>query len=317
MKKPTDWLKKKLGTATLALSNVEKSALNQTNELMSSDINQSQRHTQGQVADSLINGEVTQEVMDLRWRTYKVLRETEGFTAEIVGYETDGTPIVKTVKKDTNKSILKIKVDENDPYPLEMVLDNTEIALDGAEPMQSEYLKLEDKPTLNYDDDGEVISATHGGLSAAEYHATNKTKKPITIEREFIPRFNLEKYTKKLNIRKIDEENRLLEFYVSVYPDPYDRSSRLFLSEIKKVILNPDLSNTFEMKSIDFISYKTLGTNDFLEYKYSDVTYDKIVEFNGFYIIKFKCKIIVNGRDIFEEHRQEVLDKKYENKDKK
>ena len=317
MKKTSDWLKKKLGTVTLALSNVEKTALNQTGELMSSDISHAQRHTQGQVADSLINGEITQEVMDLRWRTYKILRETEGVTAEIVGYEADGTPIVKTIKKDTNKGILKIKVDENDPYPLEMVLDNTEIALDGTEPMQSEYLKLEDKPTLNYDDDGEVVSATHGGLSAAEYHATNKTKKPITIEREFTPRFNLEKYTKKLNIRKIDEENRLLEFYVSVYPDPYDRSSRLFLSEVKKVIVNPDLSNTFEMKSVDFISYKTLGTNDFLEYKYTDVTYDKIVEFNGFYVIKFKCKIIVNGRDIFEEHRQEILDKKYENKDKK
>ena len=147
--------------------------------------------------------------------------------------------------------------------------------------------------------------------------ATNKTKKPITIEREFIPRFNLEKYTKKLNIRKIDDDNRLLEFYVSVYPDSYDRSSRLFLSEVKKIIINPDLSNTFEMKSVDFISYKTLGANDFLEYKYSDVTYDKIVEFNGFYVIKFKCKVVVNGRDIFEEHRQEVLDKKYENKDKK
>lgn len=317
MKKTSDWLKKKLGTVTLALSNVEKSALNQTGELMSSDINHAQRHTQGQVADSLINGEVTQEVMDLRWRTYKVLRETEGVTAQIVGYDKDGMPIVKTLKKDTNKSILKIKVDENDPYPLEMVLDNTEIALDGTEPMQSEYLKLEEKPTLNYDDKGEIVSATHGGLSAAEYHATNKTKKPITIEREFIPRFNLEKYTKKLNIRKIDDENRLLEFYVSVYPDPYDRSSRLFLSEIKKVIVNPDLSNTFEMKSVDFISYKTLGTNDFLEYKYSDVIYDKIVEFNGFYVIKFKCKIEVDGRDIFEEHRQEVLDKKYENKDKK
>lgn len=64
MKKTSDWLKKKLGTVTLALSNVEKSALNQTGELMSSDINHAQRHTQGQVADSLINGEVTQEVME-------------------------------------------------------------------------------------------------------------------------------------------------------------------------------------------------------------------------------------------------------------
>ena len=71
------------------------------------------------------------------------------------------------------------------------------------------------------------------------------------------------------------------------------------------------------MNSIDFISYKTLGTNDFLEYKYSDINYDKIIEFNGFYVIKFKGKVKVNGRDIFEEHRQEILDKKYENKDKK
>lgn len=317
MEKVKNWVRKRMAVLSIALSNVEKNALSQTGEGLSSDISHAQRHTQGQVADSLINGQVTQEVMDLRWRTYKVLRETEGITAEIVGYETDGTPIVKTVKKNKDKSILKIKLDDNDTYPLEMVLDNTEIALNGAEPMQSEYLKLEDTPTLNYDDDGEIVSATHGGLSAAEHHATNKTKKPITIEREFTPRFNLEKYTKKLNIRKIDDNNRLLEFYVSVYPDPYDRSSRLFLSEIKKIIVNPDLSNTFEMKSVDFISYKTLGTNDFLEYKYSDIIYDKIVEFNGFYVIKFKCKVIVNGRDIFEEHRQEVLDKKYENKDKK
>lgn len=312
-----NWIKNKIAGVLISVANVEKNSFSQEKNLLSDDISKHSEKETGTLMNSLKNNIVTQEVMDLRWRTYKVLRETEGFTAEIVGYETDGTPIVKTLKKDTNKSILKIKVDENDPYPLEMVLDNTEIALDGTEPMHSEYLKLEDKPTLNYDDDGEIVSATHGGLSAAEYHATNKTKKPITIEREFTPRFNLEKYTKKLNIRKIDDENRLLEFYVSVYPDPYDRSSRLFLSEIKKVIVNPDLSNTFEMKSIDFISYKTLGTNDFLEYKYSDVTYDKIVEFNGFYVIKFKSKIKINGRDIFEEHRQEILDKKYKNKDKK
>ncbi len=312
-----NWIKNKIAGVLISVANVEKNSFSQENNLLSDDISKHSEKETGTLMNSLKNNIVTQEVMDLRWRTYKILREVEGFSAKIIGYETDGTPIVETIKNDKNKSILKIKVDENDPYPLEMVLDNTEIALDGTEPMQSEYLKLEDKPTLNYDDDGEVISASHGGLSAAEYHATNKTQKPITIEREFIPRFTLEKYTKKLNIRKIDEENRLLEFCVSVYPDPYDRSSRLFLSEIKKIMVNPDLSNTLEIKSVGFITFKTLGTNDYLEYKYSDVTYDKIVEFNGFYIIKFKSKIIVNGLDIFEEHRQEVLDKKYENKDKK
>jgi hypothetical protein len=54
-------------------------------------ITQSQRLTQGQVLDSLVNGEVTQEVMDLRWRTYKIMQASESFTAEITGYEVDGT----------------------------------------------------------------------------------------------------------------------------------------------------------------------------------------------------------------------------------
>jgi hypothetical protein len=57
---------------------------------MSTNITQSQRLTQGQVLDSLVNGEVTQEVMDLRWRTYKIM-QASCFTAEITGYEVDGT----------------------------------------------------------------------------------------------------------------------------------------------------------------------------------------------------------------------------------
>jgi hypothetical protein len=57
----------------MAFANVEKNALSQTGELMSTNITQSQRLTQGQVLDSLVNGEVTQ-VMDLRWRTYKLCK---------------------------------------------------------------------------------------------------------------------------------------------------------------------------------------------------------------------------------------------------
>jgi hypothetical protein len=38
--------------------------LGQTGESLSSDVNQVQRHTQGQLADSLVHGEITQEVID-------------------------------------------------------------------------------------------------------------------------------------------------------------------------------------------------------------------------------------------------------------
>jgi hypothetical protein len=57
----------------MAFANVEKMPyLKQVN--LCPLITQSQRLTQGQVLDSLVNGEVTQEVMDLRWRTYKLCK---------------------------------------------------------------------------------------------------------------------------------------------------------------------------------------------------------------------------------------------------
>ena len=59
-----NWVANKTATVSIALANVEKNAFGQTGELLSSDVNHAQKHTQGQVADSLINGEITQEVME-------------------------------------------------------------------------------------------------------------------------------------------------------------------------------------------------------------------------------------------------------------
>ena len=87
MKKIKNWVKKKAAIMSLALANVEKNVFGQNGEPLSSYVNQERRHTQGQLADSLVHGEITQEVIDLRWRTYKVMRASEGVTAEIVGYD--------------------------------------------------------------------------------------------------------------------------------------------------------------------------------------------------------------------------------------
>ena len=54
-----------------------------------------------------------------------------------------------------------------------------------------------------------------------------------------------------------------------------------------------------------------------MEYQYDILSFDKIIEFNGYYVIKFKAKVIINGEDILEQHRIEELDKKYETKEKK
>ena len=60
-----------------------------------------------------------------------------------------------------------------------------------------------------------------------------------------------------------------------------------------------------------------MGVDDFLEFEYEIISFDKIIEYNGFYVVKFIAKVNVNGVDMLEKHRVVELDKKYENKQKK
>jgi len=317
MKKIKRWFVSKMATISLAMANVEKNALGQSAEPLSTDTAKFQRHTQGQLADSLINGVITQEVMDLRWRTYKIMRETEGVTAEIDGYDEDGIPIVKTRKINVKSGLKKVKLDTFDDYPLEMIIDNSELVLGGNQAMDNENISILDEVMENFNDTGELVSVTHGTIDSIEYYATNKSERPIIISRNQIPKFKLETYTKKLNVRKINDTERLLEFYVSKYPDEYNRTSRLFLSDLKKAIIEPEKSTILEINTVNFITYKSMGVYDFLEFEYNIISYDKIIEYNGFYVIKFIAEINIDGRDILDEHRIVELDKKYENKEKK
>lgn len=316
MKKIKNWLKNQIARIMFSVSNVEKNALGQKGESLETDVNKHQRLTQGQVVDSLINGEITQEVLNLKWRTYKIIKTTEGVKSTITGYDEDGMPIVKTTKRNQKQGLKKVKVDTFDDYKLEMVLDNTEIALSTSDSMGNENLSILDSVLENYDDDGNLVSVSHATINANELMATEKGERPIKITRQNPPNFFIENLTKKMNVRKINKKERLLEFYVSKYPDEYNRTSRLFLSSIKKVV-DGNYQTFLELDEIEFITYKTIGVEDFLLFKYNNITFDKIVEFNGFHVIKFKCDVVINGQDILEEHKVEELDNKYKQKAKK
>jgi len=310
------WLNKKMAIISLAMASVEKNSLSQLGDSTQAVTIKVKRNNQGTLADSLKQGEITQEVLDMRWRTYKVLRETESMSSEITGYDENNMPIVKTIKRTKKAGLSKVKVDNEDSYPLEIVLDNSEIVTSGNGAMDNEYISIFDEVDKKQNEEGEDV-VSHGEISSNEFFATNKTEKPIIIGRDFIPKFEIETYTKKLNIRKINDSERLLEFYVSVYPDEYNRTSRLFISEVKKAIVDPSKIDMLTFSKVNFVTYKTMGANDFLEYQYENIKFDKIVEFNGHYVIKFTANIIIDGLDIIEGFRQTNLDEKYNNKEKK
>lgn len=313
----SQWIRRRIAILSLAMAGVEKGLLGQKGENLSEDINQEQRHTQGTLADSLKQGQITQEVRNLRWRTYKVLKATDNINAEIKGYDDKGQPIYTIRKTDKKKGLDKIKLDVFDKFMLEMVVDNSPIVTSGNDAMDNDNIELLSEAIINHNDKGEVTSATHGTISGEQYFATNKSEIPVKIVRENTPKFEIETYTKRLNIRTISKTERLLEFYVSIYPDEYNRRSRFFISDLKKAIENPRTSDMLDIYGVEFVTYKTLGSDDFLEYQYAIKSFDKIVEFNGYYVIKFIAEVVVNGKDILENHREVELDIKYDNKEKK
>lgn len=317
-----NWIKKQMAGLFFAFSNVEKNALGQEKIELSSDTDKFQRHLQGTLLDALNKGEITQEVKELRWRLFKVLHASDKLMVKQIMSDNGQQEIkVEKLSPKQQKALLKkIKLDEFDNYELELVLDNSEITLSNFDIINSENIKeyeeKEMRESIQEDEDGEK-TATLGEISSGDYVSSLKTERPLKVIRDFRPKFELEKYTKKLNVRKINKNERLLEFYVTKYPDKYDRKTPLFLSELKRAIKNPRVSTILDIKAVGFTTYKTIGSKDFYQYQYKINEFDKIVEFNGHYIIKFKSEIIVDGEYLLEKFRVNYLDEKYKNKERK
>ena len=300
-----------------AMSSAEKDALGQGGDALGGNTEMNQTYRQGMLSDSLMRGEITLAVKELRWRLYKVLSESENRKSNIVGYDKDGLPIVETSIVD-KYNLSKVVCDDIDDFPVEMVVRNHSITKSTLEAFKSHNYDKASGDTFNLV--GETKhegSVTLGEVSFDDMVSMFQDKNLIYVDRELRPKFELEAYAKKMIVKKLDGDTRLLEFYVSVYPDTYKRRSRLLLTEIKKAMKNPRASDLLDINKIGFITEKTLGVPDGLEFEYEVINFDKIIEFNGNYVIKFLAKVIVGGDNIFEKYKLEELELRYVNKEPK
>lgn len=313
-----------MGLLAFALSRAEVASLHQREDVLDNIQGKIQTYNQGTLADALLKGELTLPVKELRWRLYKVLKESKGRAAKIVGYDEDGMPIVETYTVEKYK-LEKVIRDNVDPYPVEMVVNNIDLiksTFESFENFNGNRTNLDkevERDKEMFDLVGAVSNSgfTHAEISFDDMMSTFKDKKTIMIEREFKPKFDLEDYTDKLIVRNISEDEKLLEFYVSEYADEFNRKSRMFIAEIKKGIINPRATNMLDINKVIFITEKTIGVEDGLEFQYEIIKFDKIITFNGSYVIKFLAKPIVNGEDIFIKYKEVDLEQRYENKEAK
>lgn len=310
------WVKNKISALAFAFSNVEKSILNQDGKTDNNSTNQERRHLQGTLADSLIHGEITQEVKNLRWRTYKILKNSDKTSLEFDHIDENGNVFYRTKRNDEKAILKKIKIDNHDDYKLEMVFLNNEITI-GSYDAITKYFKEYDTPINSINENNDNV-VSHGEISSLEYFATNKTEKPIKIVREYVPTFLIENFTKKINVRKIDDTKKLIEFYVSKYPDEYNKNSKLFIKEIEKAIkFGPRNISFLEIDEVEFITNKTIGATDFLQYSFKILNFDKIVEFDGNYVIKFVSETLIDGENILLKYVEAELEEKYNKKESK
>lgn len=290
-------IKKYVNIVALSMANVEKSSLTQTGLEFNGGVDQSQSQHQGKLMNSMIKGEVTAEVENLRWRMYKVLNETDKMVTKITGYDKKGNPILERSVKDRSKDLENYLIDKLDDYPLKMVVLNNVIS-------DESFITLND-----FNNSDESISYIKKQV--------DKQVRPIEISRMVSTRFPIENYTKKLVVRAIEEDKFLLEFYVSKYVDEDNRTSRLFLSALEKTIKKPYLSDMLELDTVEYITNKTIGVDDFLKFKYNNIEFDKIIEFDGNYVIKFFADAEINGTSLTTKFVVDELDELYRTKAKK
>jgi hypothetical protein len=291
----TNWLKSQFLALILALVNVEKNALKQNGGNLSDDVGQEQQIQQNQFLQDLIQGRVTQEVKFLRWRIFKILETIQGKDIT-VKENADGTVNYTAKDKNYSHKLKKIKTDPSDTNELELVVDN-----------------LTDTTMGQLD----ILDAKNENINASEHDSLVKPESKIKIRHTYPSKFRLEKYVKKMNVRTIDGETKLLELYVTSYPDEFDRLHKMFMIELKKTVANPRASNIIELDTISFVTNKDLGTVDNRLFEFDNIKYYKIVEFDGHYVIKFKTNVKTYGHSIIEQFREHELDMRYENMESK
>lgn len=303
-----EWLRRQAMAITLAVTNVQKNALNQEANELTAGSNLEQKKESSDLLQALLRGEVNQEVKDLRWRTYKVMKAAEKKNARLIpkmiygengerefAYDEEGSIIFESATvnpRNKERALEKVVVDLTDNYPVKMVVKNEPV----TNPLDSKA------------DENMVVG----------YSSKNLNDTPIKIIRDFVPKFEIENYAKKMVVRTISDTEVLLEFYISKYIDPYNASSKMLVAEMNKILTNgPDKVNSLEIKEVGFISDNTIGSDDFMGYAYDIIGFDKIVDFDGYYVLKFKATVTLDGEDLMEKYREAELDRKYNEKEQR
>ena len=252
-------------------------------EISSGGAIEQQKTDQENLYASLLKGEVTQEVKDLRYEMYESVRQAKDW--EVKGYT--GVAVKK------NKMLVKspMKIDEEDGLKVILIQDN-KVYIQGQDSSVENAKKL---VTVRTEADADhTFKATH------EYHVRHK----------------LETYAKKLVVKQTDEENKFkLDFYLSEYPIENDPRAVYVVKELESLYNSGSkTSDLTDLITITFTTDKAYGDDDWKIYDFRIKQYIGIKKFDGNYIISFYASLPNGVEDTTKEFNDEESVRKFKEK---
>lgn len=239
------------------------------------------------LSKALLKGELNEEVMQLRYRTYKVDREAKQYKYY--------APTL-AIKKKHGKDNKFMSYDKSDGLDIITIQENYPLKEDVTDGMT------------------QIINGGRG----------EKTNYKIEITRDFIPRFRIEEFLKKLVVKRLDDTHVILDFYFSKYPDDTFLNnndvafrSKPFIHEIEKICNGGVRSDILNMERVRFVTSHAYKLDDLIEFTFKNVWFKEVAEYDGDYILRFKASLEHNAIDLTAPFYNKKMDDKYKNKEKK
>ena len=250
-----------------------------------------QQQEQQSVYKDLLKGEITQEVKELRHQMYFVERKSHEYEYNGGGH----------AKKRNNMFGYTGNVETSDGYKVKLVQDNKQV-ING---LDKEGVHIVGKEVI-LDESLKKGFNISDGINA-EY--------TVHCERDYYPRFRIERYTTKLVVKDVDDTHAIVDFYVPQYRQQFNNISKLFQAELDRIYQGDVRSDLVQFDKIWFKTSGCYGSDDMVLFEYDDVAFDNIIKFDGSYVLRFYCHILTNGKDGIDKVYNEEMAKKYENKE--
>ena len=241
----------------------------------------------GGVFSDMLEQKVTKEVEEMRDKYYRVIREADKYKPVLTKtVDLNGNEVVSFggVTKKTKEDFMQhADVYETPDTKLITIQDNYHFQKHSS------------------------IGSYEVSTGLYDYDTT------ISIERDFIPRFEIEKFVKKVVVRKGENQERsFVDLYLPTEASQFGKIDAILISNLYGIFNEKNMrSDVIDFNKIYWYSDKAWNCEEICSFSYDDIKPVDINVFDGSFVVTFDCHVIEEKKDLAEKFKTKELDEKY------